>query len=66
MAVRNVKLSYRDLLGFLKAWDGDLKKGSLFIPAKSFGGNEAAAELRVDLIVPPRWRLGPLDCQVIF
>ena len=64
MAVRYAKLEYPDVLAFVKAWEEQIKKGSVYLPPGVVAG-EAAPEIKLDLVVPGLGRVGPLPCQVV-
>ena len=64
MAVRYAKLEYPDVLAFVKAWEGQVKKGSVYLPPGAVQG-EAAPEIKLDLAIPGLGRVGPIPCQVV-
>lgn len=64
MAIRRVTHTYRTVVEFLEDHAGTLGQGGLLLPAGTVSG-ELAAELKLDLLVPPLGRLGPIDAQVV-
>lgn len=64
MAIRRVTHTYRTVVEFLEDHAATLGQGGLLLPAGTASG-ELASELKLDLIVPPLGRLGPIDAQVV-
>lgn len=64
MAVRRVTHRYGSVVDFLEDHRATLGQGGLLLPPGSATG-ELAAELKLDLIVPPLGRLGPIPAQVV-
>jgi hypothetical protein len=65
MAVRTATRRWADLDTFLREFPSTLKVQALVLPAECFAGDEAAPELKVDLILPLVGRVGPVSAQVI-
>jgi len=64
MAVRRVTRSYGSVVEFLEDHRSTLGQGALLLPPDPARG-ELSGELKLDLIVPPLGRLGPIDAQVV-
>ncbi|NOY26243.1 MAG: J domain-containing protein [Oligoflexia bacterium] len=64
MAVRRVTHRYGSVVDFLEDHQGILGQGALLLPPDAARG-ELAAELKLDLLIPPLGRLGPIPAQVV-
>ncbi len=64
MAVRSATRRYADLPSFLREYGSTLAVGAMLLPAGTIDG-EAAAEMKVDLMLPMLGRVGPIDGQVV-
>jgi hypothetical protein len=64
MAVRQATRRYESLSEFLRDWRGTLGSGALALRPIDLDG-EAAATLRVDLVLPLIGRLGPIPANVV-
>ncbi|RME21292.1 MAG: hypothetical protein D6798_18500 [Deltaproteobacteria bacterium] len=64
MAVRRATRQYRSVVEFLEDHAGLLSQGMVLLPAGTLDG-EPAPELKLDLVVPPIGRLGPILAQVV-
>lgn len=64
MAVRRVTHTYRTVVDFLEDHHGTLGQGALLL-APQPTQEELALELKLDLVIPPLGRLGPISAQVV-
>lgn len=64
MAVRSATRRYADLPSFLREYGTTLAVGAIVLPAGTIDG-EAAAEMKIDLMLPMIGRVGPIDGQVV-
>lgn len=64
MAVRRVTHRYGSVVDFLEDHQGILGQGALLLPPDAAQG-DLAAELKLDLLIPPLGRLGPIPAQVV-
>lgn len=64
MAVRRATRAYGSVVEFLEDYPETLAQGAVFLPPGSYEG-ELAPELKLDLVVPPLGRLGPIPAQVV-
>jgi hypothetical protein len=64
MAVRHATRQYEDLASFLKDYEGSLRSAAIMLPAGTVEG-DLAPEIKLDLIVPLKGRVGPLTAQVV-
>ena len=64
MAVRRVTHTYRSVVDFLEDHHGTLGQGALLLPPQP-SQEELSLELKLDLVVPPLGRLGPISAQVV-
>ncbi|MCB9779118.1 MAG: hypothetical protein H6742_11190 [Alphaproteobacteria bacterium] len=64
MAVRRVTRKYDSVIEFLEDREGIFGQGMVLMPAESVRG-ELAPELKLDLLIPPLGRLGPIPAQVV-
>ncbi len=64
MAVRRATRQYNSVVEFLEDHAGPLSQGMVLLPAGTIDG-EPAPELKLDLVVPPIGRLGPVVAQVV-
>ncbi len=65
MAVRQATRRFESVTEFLNVWQREIRGGALALTSDDLGGEEAAANLRVDLVMPIVGRLGPIPCQVV-
>ena len=64
MAVRQATNEFADLASFLKSYEDQISKASLFFEAGALGP-DIANEFKLDLIVPLIGRQGPIPAQVV-
>lgn len=64
MAVRRATRHYETVIEFLEDHAGSLSQGAVLLPPGAIDG-EPAPELKLDMVVPPLGRLGPIAAQVV-
>lgn len=64
MAVRRATREYRSVVEFLEDHAGHLSQGAVLLPAGAVEG-ELAPEIKLDLVIPPLGRIGPITAQVV-
>lgn len=64
MAVRSATRRYPDVPAFLDDYVRTLRVGAVFLPAGTVEG-EPAPEMKIDLVVPPLGRVGPIVTQLL-
>ncbi|MCK6505499.1 J domain-containing protein [Myxococcota bacterium] len=64
MAVRRVTHTYRSVVDFIEDHHGTLGQGALLLPPQP-NQEELSLELKLDLVIPPLGRLGPIAAQVV-
>lgn len=64
MAVRQATYEFADLASFLKSYEDQISKASLFFEAGALD-TDIANEFKLDLIVPLLGRQGPIPAQVV-
>jgi tetratricopeptide (TPR) repeat protein len=65
MAVRQATRRFGSVREFLDIWSRELRNGALALRPEDLGGEEASANIRIDLVLPIVGRLGPIPSQVV-
>ena len=66
MATRRATKSYNDIQTFLEDYNTSFSKNMITIDSSCYRGDELANEIKLDLRLPDKTRVGPIGAQVVF